>query len=77
MFLQTPNLKLILNLCTCVCLDKLCDLQSVSVGCHFWATVCKTVRPILSDCCPVCLLVYCGQMVGRIKVKLGMQVRLD
>jgi len=27
---------------------------------HFWATVCKTVRPILSDCChaltcPVCL----------------------
>jgi len=22
---------------------------------HFWATVCKTVRPILSDRCPVCL----------------------
>jgi len=36
----------------------------------FWATVCKTVRPMLSVCClsvlscPVCLsvtLVYCGQ----------------
>jgi len=22
---------------------------------HFWATVCKTVRPMLSDRCPVCL----------------------
>jgi len=48
----------------------------------FWATVCKTVRPIcyigpLS--CPVCLsvtLVYCGQTVGRIKMKLGRQVGL-
>jgi len=32
----------------------------------FWATVCKTVRSMLSDRCPVCLpclsvtLVYCG-----------------
>ena len=24
---------------------------------HFWATVCKTVRPMLSDRCPVCLSV--------------------
>jgi len=34
---------------------------------------------MLSDCCPVCLsvtLVYCGQTVGRIKMKLGMQVGL-
>ena len=33
---------------------------------HFWATICETVRPMLSDCCPVCLsvmLVHCGQMV--------------
>jgi len=59
---------------------------------HFWATVCKTVRPMLSDRCPVlscpvllsCLsvylsltLVYCGQTVGRIKMKLGMQVGLS
>jgi len=58
---------------------------------HFWATVCKTVRPMLSvrclsvclSCpvhsCPVCLsvtLVYCGQTVGWIEVKLGMQVGL-
>jgi len=51
----------------------------------FWATVCKTVRPMLSDRCHVlsvlCLscpvtLVYCGQPIGRIKMKLGMQVVL-
>ena len=48
----------------------------------FWATVCKTVRPVLSVRCPVCpfclslTLVYCGQTVGRIKMKLGMQVGL-
>ena len=49
---------------------------------NFWATVCKTVRPMLSDLClSVCpvlsvTLVYCGQMVGRIKMKLGTQVGL-
>ena len=51
----------------------------------FWATVCKTVRPMLSDrclslsvlsVCPSVTLVYCGQMVGWIKMKLGMQVGL-
>jgi len=48
----------------------------------FWATVYKTVRRMLSDrcrSCPVCLsvtLVYCGQMVGWIKMKLGVQVGL-
>jgi len=54
--------------------------------CHFLATVCKTVRPMPSDrfyvlscLCLSCLsvtLVYCGQTVGRIKLKLGMQVGL-
>jgi len=51
---------------------------------NFWATVCKTVRPMLSDCCPVCpvcpvlsvMFVHCGQTVGRIKMKLGMPVGL-
>jgi len=51
----------------------------------FWATVCKTIRPMLSVRCPVlsCLLVclsvtlvYCDQTVGQIKIKLGMQVGL-
>ena len=49
----------------------------------FWATVCKTVRPKLSDSCLSCLsvclpvtLVYCGQTVGRIKMKLGTRVGL-
>ena len=53
----------------------------------FWATICKTVRPMLSDRCPVypvclsCLrlsvmLVYCGQTVGSIKMKPGMEVDL-
>jgi len=46
---------------------------------HFWATVCKTVRPMLSVRCPVCLsvtFVHFGQTVRRIKMKLGMQVGL-
>jgi len=48
----------------------------------FWATVCKMVCPMLSHHCPVCLsilsvtLVHCGQTVGQIKMKLGMQVGL-
>ena len=57
---------------------------------HFFgATVCKTVCPILSypiqtsvclSVCPVCLsvtLVYCGQTVGWIEMKLVMQVDLS
>jgi len=51
----------------------------------FLATVCKSVRPILSDRRPVlsvlyCLfvtLVYCGQTVGQIKMKIGTRVDLD
>jgi len=52
---------------------------------HFWATVSKTVRPMLSDhsvscpsVCPVLsvTLVYCGQTAGWIKMKLCMQVGL-
>jgi len=47
-------------------------------GISFWATICKTVRPVLTDHCLsvpfACLsvaLVYCGQTVGWIKMKLG------
>ena len=54
-----------------------------SSGCNFWATLCKTVHLVLSDrCLSVCLSVlsvtflYCGQTVGRIKIKLGTQVGL-
>ena len=38
----------------------------------------KTVRPMLSDRCPVLsvTLVYCGQTFGWIKMKPGMQVDL-
>jgi len=49
---------------------------------NFWATVCKTVRPTLSDHYPVCLsvlsvtLVDRGQTVKWIKMKLGTQVGL-
>jgi len=51
----------------------------------FWATVCKMVHPMLSDCCLSCVsvcpvlsvtFVHCGQTVGRLKIKLGMQVGL-
>jgi len=49
---------------------------------HFWATICKAVRPMLSDRCPVLsslsvlsvTLVYCGQTVEWIKMKLVIQV---
>jgi len=39
----------------------------------FWATVCKMVRPMLSDhwSCLSVTLVYCGHTVGWIKMKLG------
>jgi len=56
-----------------------------SIKCHFYATIRKTVRPMLSDRCPVCsvlsvflsvTLVYCGQTVVWIKMKLGMEVDL-
>jgi len=40
-----------------------------------WATVCKTVRPIyrivVCQSCVSVTLVYCGQTVGRIKMKRG------
>jgi len=45
----------------------------------FWATVCKTVRPMLSDYCLFLLsvtLVYCGETVEWIKMKLGIMVGL-
>jgi len=47
---------------------------------NFWVTVCKMVCPMLSDHCLSVLsclsvtLVYCGQTVGWINMKLGMQV---
>jgi len=48
----------------------------------FRSTVCKTLRPTLSDRCLSCLsclsvtLVYCGQTVGWIKMPHGMKVGL-
>jgi len=45
-------------------------------------TVAQNDLSYLSDCCPVCLsvlsvtLAYCGQMVGWIEMKLGLQVGL-
>ena len=48
----------------------------------FWATVCKTVRPMLSDRCLSCqsclsaTLVYCGQTVGWIRMPLGTKLGL-
>jgi len=59
----------------CVCV-KMCSGVN-------WATVCKTVRPMLSDRCLSCpvslsvMLAYCGQTVGWIKMKLGTEVGLD
>jgi len=63
-------------------LAERCPVSGCWPSCGFWATVCKTVRPMLSVRCPVCLvlsvtLVYCGQTVGWIKMKLGKQVGLS
>jgi len=63
--------------------NEFCISQGISVS--FGATVCKTVRPMLSDrvclsVLSVCLsvtLVYCGQTVGWIKMKLGVQIGLS
>jgi len=59
------------------------EVKTGEVSCSFWATVCKTVRPMLSvrclSVCPAVLsvsLVHCGQTVGWIKMKLGTQVGL-
>jgi len=63
-----------------VCLRILPDTRSQRFS--FWATVCKTVCLMLSVRCLSVLsclsvtLVYCGQTVGRIKMKLGTQVGL-
>jgi len=47
---------------------------------HFWATVCKTVRLCYRTVvCLFCLsitVMYCGQTVGWIKMKLGTEVGL-
>ena len=62
-----------------------CMVSHPSHPLTFWATVCKTVHPILSDhcvsvlSCLSCLsvtLVYCCQTDGWTKMKLGMQVGL-
>ena len=62
----------------------LCVCNSSPVPPYFWATVSKTVhrlRPMLSDRCLSCLyvgltLVCYGQTVGRIIMKLGVEVGL-
>jgi len=43
--------------------------------CNFWATVCKTVRPMLSDLSVT--LVYYGQTAGWIKIKLATELGLS
>jgi len=77
------------TLCSALYLGKISKIRKMIERTSFQATVCKTVRFALcyrSVVCPVCLsdlavclsatFVYCGQTVGRIKMKLGMQVRL-
>jgi len=63
--------------------NKTDAFRSAAILFHFRATVCKTVRPILSDHCLSCLstclsvtLVYCGHTVGWIKMKLGTEAGL-
>jgi len=51
--------------------------EATKPGFSFWATVCKTVRPMLLDHCLSVTLVYCDQTVGWIKMKHGTEVGLD
>jgi len=75
------------SLCTHLCIfyrfrvivQKAINFISKHTTDTFWATVCKTVRPVLSDRCLSCLsvtFVHCAQTVGRIKMKLDTQVGL-
>jgi len=59
--------------------------KATKPGFSLWATVCKTVRPMLSArrlfvcpvlSCPVCDVGVLWPTVGRIKMKLGMLVGL-
>jgi len=52
--------------------------HSVAIFYDFWATVCKTVRPVLSVCLSVLSLTlpYCGQTAVWIKMPLGKEVGL-
>jgi len=61
-----------------VCLSICENISGVTraIFTDFWATVCKTVRPMLSVSCLSVTFVHCGQTVERIKTKLGMQVGL-
>jgi len=59
-------------------------IKPVEILLNFCATVCKRFAfAIGPSSCPVCpiylsvMYVHCGQTVGRIKMKLGMQVGLD
>jgi len=49
--------------------DQPYHITLVCISRFFWATVCKTVRPMLSDRC-----LSCDQTVGWIKRKLGTEV---
>ena len=88
MSLVTVTFKLVM-VCQCSVVDNSFASIVLYRGSyvHFWATVCKTIHPMLSDRCLSCLsvlscpvlsvtLVYCGQMVGRIKMKHGLRVGL-
>ena len=57
-------------------------IHSAVFNSRFWATVSKTVCPMLSIRCLSCpvlsvTFVHCGQTLGRIKMKLGLQVGLS
>jgi len=68
-----------------ICTSTQTNNHASTSSLNFWTTVCKTVRPVLSHRCPVCLsclsvlsvtFVHCDQTVGQIKVKLVTQVSL-
>ena len=65
-----------------ICVHCLTAANDIYLRHGFWVTTCKMVCPMLLDHCPICLsclsatLVYYGQIVRWIKMKLGMEVGL-
>ena len=73
---DSNNLDMVQDIKIGLLLGRLIFLIKIAI---FWATVCKTICPMLSNyslsCLSVCLsvtLVYCGQTVGQIKMPLGL-----
>ena len=71
------SLKQKMDLYSAISPEQIRGNDKISCSTHdFWATVSKTIRPMLSDRCLSVTSVYCGQTIEWIKMPLGMEVCL-